>query len=166
MRYIKAVGESAAFVNNPSSDLYREEVVLWQKVFGRTLSRARDTDGKVKDFVSKMMWVLRMGTNLSNLVKPNQAFTKFLHSFWAHVYGDLTTDSFTEHTRLIIYATRNVPPELQECFILVLNDGDNTPLVIELFELIKTFTTKSQGWLWLLPSAGNPAVVPSRSRGR
>ena len=134
MRYIKAVGESAAFVNNPSSDLYREEVVLWQKVFGRTLSRARDTDGKVKDFVSKMMWVLRMGTNLSNLVKPNQAFTKFLHSFSAHVHGNLTTDR---------YATRNVPPELQECFILVLNDGDNTPLVIELYELIKTFTTKS-----------------------
>ena len=143
MRYIKAVGESAAFVNNPSSDLYREEVVLWQEVFGRTLSRARDTDGKVKDFVSKMMWVLRMGTNLSNLVKPNQAFTKFLHSFSAHVHGNLTTDSFNEHARLILYATQNDPPELQECFIWVLNDGDNTPLVIELYELIKTFTTNA-----------------------
>ena len=137
MRYIKAV-------NNPSSDLDREEVVLWQKVFGRTLSRARDSDGKVKDLVSKMMWVLQLGTNLSNLVKPNQAFTKFLHWFSAHVHGKLTTDSLNEHTRLILYATRNFPPELQECFILVLNNGDYTPLVIELYKLKKKPLQPSQ----------------------
>ena len=43
--------------------------------------------------------MLQLDTTLPNLVKPDQASTKFLHSVSAHIHGNLTTENFTEHSK-------------------------------------------------------------------
>lgn len=139
----KPVGESAAFVNTPFSDLDREELALLQKMGGWTLKRARDTNKKVKDLVSQVSSDDVSPTTGHHLVQPNQAFTKFFHSFSAHVHGNLTMENFNQHSKTLpLFVTQNVPPQLQECFISLFND-ERITLVIELYELIKTFTIKS-----------------------